>query len=143
MANKFQQSVLERLEQERQRTQQKKPEKTLEVTANKGTNRASEEKQGATEMQISASQPAGEMQIQEPELIDASAPNGPKLEVDLDSLPDISKFQYKEKQRAAKNKTFYLDEEVITTLHNTAKRQGITDSKLCNDILRSVLGLNG
>lgn len=56
-------------------------------------------------------------------------------------LPDLSEYIARTPKRMAKNKTFYLDVDVIEALKNAAKQQNITDSRLCNDILRTVLGL--
>ena len=42
--------------------------------------------------------------------------------------------------RAARNKTFYLDQTVIDAIHRTAKAQKTTDSKLVNEILKKILG---
>lgn len=56
-------------------------------------------------------------------------------------LPDVTEYLRIEPQRIAKNKTFYLDVEVIDALCAAARRQTVTDSKLCNDILRRVLGI--
>lgn len=58
-----------------------------------------------------------------------------------DSIPDISEYLRREPQRVAKNKTFYLDHDLIETIKSFARLQGVTDSKLVNDILRQVLGL--
>ena len=44
-----------------------------------------------------------------------------------------------EEGRAAKNKTFYLDQNVIDAIHRTAKARGLTDSKLVNEILKKLL----
>lgn len=46
----------------------------------------------------------------------------------------------KKDERRAKNKTFYLDEDVIDAITKTAKKQKIAESKLVNDILKHVLG---
>lgn len=57
-------------------------------------------------------------------------------------IPDISQFIIKTEQRSAKNKTFYLDTQVIDGIKAVAEDQGTTDSRLVNDILRQVLGLD-
>lgn len=44
-------------------------------------------------------------------------------------------------QRSAKNKTFYLDAQVIDAIKTVAKKQKITESRLVNDLLRKVLGV--
>ena len=41
--------------------------------------------------------------------------------------------------RRAKNKTFYLDQDVIDAVRIAAKSQGITESRLVNEVLRSIL----
>ena len=43
--------------------------------------------------------------------------------------------------RNAKNKTFYLDSELIEAIKRAAQAQGVTESRLVNDVMRSVLGL--
>ncbi len=42
-------------------------------------------------------------------------------------------------KRAAKNKTFYLDVEVIGAVKAAAQEQGVPESKLVNELLRWVL----
>lgn len=65
-------------------------------------------------------------------------PNVPRRK----TMPDLSEYLRPTPQRLAKNKTFYLDSDVIDAIRNTAKQQKVTDSKLVNDILRRVLELN-
>lgn len=55
---------------------------------------------------------------------------------------DLSAWISTPPQRAAKNKTFYLDTDVISEIKRQAKKQGTTESKLINDILKNILGLN-
>jgi len=45
-------------------------------------------------------------------------------------------------KRAASNKTFYLDGQVIRAVKESARRQNVPESKLVNDILRFVLRLD-
>lgn len=45
----------------------------------------------------------------------------------------------KKNERKAKNKTFYLDEDVIGGIAFAAKSQGVTESKLVNDVLKHIL----
>ena len=45
-------------------------------------------------------------------------------------------------KRAAANKTFYLDGQVIRAIKENARRQNVPESKLVNDILRYVLHLD-
>ena len=54
--------------------------------------------------------------------------------VDLSSIIDI-------KEKSGKNKTFYLDEEVIKNIKKYAKSQKVSESKLVNDILKHVFKL--
>ena len=54
---------------------------------------------------------------------------------------DIASLIRPRTTRLAKNKTFYLDGELIEIIQATAKSQKITESRLVNDILRSVLGI--
>lgn len=109
MANKFQKSVLSRLEQEANR--QKKPPAADPVAI---------EKPDETLLQ----------EYKEP-IQEHSQADG--------RMADIGDFLRRETQRQAKNKTFYLDEQVIAAIKSTAKIQHVNDSKLVNDILRSVL----
>jgi hypothetical protein len=122
MANKFQKSVLERLEEEAKR-------------------QSSQKKAGVTEDSPLADERAVEQEpavrtaeIAEPENV-IVAP------VQESFIPDISQFIRHDPQRVAKNKTFYLDADVIDNIKITAKKQRTTDSKLVNDILRKILGL--
>ncbi len=116
MANKFQLRVQERLEQEANRRQKAaKPVQKTEAEA------------PPPEEQRPIGDAARELPAPAPE---ATA-----------DYPDIGAYLRRDPQRAAKNKTFYLDGQVITALKAAAKEQGVTDSKLVNDILRKVLGV--
>ena len=44
--------------------------------------------------------------------------------------------------RSAGNKTFYLDSEGVAAIKLTATTQSVTESRLVNDILRTVLGID-
>lgn len=112
--NKFQISVQQRLEQE-----QKVPPKAQTKTVKKAASAATEKK------------------------VDVSKPKNEPVQQPVSDLPDISEFLQVEPQRVAKNKTFYLDEKVIDALSAAAKKQGVPESKLCNNILRRVLGVKG
>lgn len=82
-----------------------------------------------------------QIQTREPplrEMQNLPLPNIPKRK----AVPDLSEYIRPAPQRLAKNKTFYLDSDVIDAIRNTAKQQKVTDSKLVNDILRRVLELN-
>ncbi|MCL2837354.1 MAG: hypothetical protein FWE00_11585 [Defluviitaleaceae bacterium] len=52
---------------------------------------------------------------------------------------DIGEYLRPSPARLAKNKTFYLDEDVISALKAAAQSRQVTDSKLANDIMRTVL----
>jgi hypothetical protein len=67
----------------------------------------------------------------------------PKKTSDTKNMPDLTEYIIYNEDRAAKNKTFYLDTQVIDMLHRAAVAQKMTDSKLLNDILKKVLGLHG
>lgn len=121
MANKFQKSVLERLEQEAVRQKQRT-------------------KETAEEAQASSENPIKEEQTKA-ETSPTPEDNPVRLEQTEPSVPDVSGYLIREHQRAAKNKTFYLDGDVIEAIKSTARKQNVTDSKLVNDILRRVLGL--
>lgn len=131
MANKFQKSVLERLEQENQR--QKNIAKQAVPT------KAAVSEAVPTELPPVIETPPVPEAI--PAVEEAHAPEtleSPAAPV----LPtDIGDFLRPLPQRLAKNKTFYLDADLIDAIKATARQQGVTDSKLVNDILRRVLGL--
>lgn len=44
-------------------------------------------------------------------------------------------------QKKSKNKTFYLDENVILSIEKEAKKQKVSDSKLLNDILKHIFNI--
>lgn len=46
------------------------------------------------------------------------------------------------KTKTSKNKTFYLETDVIKEIESHAKRQRVSDSRLLNDILKHILKLN-
>lgn len=118
MANKFQKSVLERLEEEKKRQK---------------TQTSSSPKEELPPVAAVEQEPA-------PDPVAALDPASVETKPAAD-IPDISAFLRFEPQRSAKNKTFYLDTQVIEAIKSTAKRQKVTDSKLVNDILRRVLGV--
>lgn len=121
MANKFQRSVQERLEQEAARQKkQDQPSQSLETVTTK------------TPIEQTMEAPKAKKEPQ-PKKVAAQTAS---------ALPDITLYIQKEPQRLAKNKTFYLDTDVIDAIKKVAKQQGITDSKLVNDVLRKVLALN-
>jgi len=66
----------------------------------------------------------------ESEIIETSAPDKEKNPLDLEI--EITK-------RNGLNKTFYLDKEIVQKLSKTAKKMGVSESKLINEILRKVL----
>ena len=67
----------------------------------------------------------------------------PQNSVMQNGLSDlVAAYVIRTPERVAKNKTFYLDEAVITAVRAAAKRQKVTESKLVNDILRGVLGIH-
>ena len=126
--NKFTQSVLERLEQEAQL--QKEKQKESRTAAEIPTEKPEEEPE-PIKAEKSPALKAAKTKAQKRETVKEEP-----------VIPDLSSILNQTPQRVAKNKTFYLDEEVIDTLKNTAKAQKTTDSRLCNDILRAVLGLD-
>lgn len=50
-------------------------------------------------------------------------------------------FVIQDEGRRAKNKTFYLDEQVIDAIKQAAADKNVTESRLVNDIFRQLLGL--
>ena len=118
MANKFQKSVLERLELEQSKNAQIQTE-------------ASEKKKwDADRVQSkpkSKTVPMKETTMQIEATISANAEKN-VIQQYLDLSP----------ARRARNKTFYLDIEVIEAIRKEAAHAGVADSKLVNDILRSL-----
>lgn len=139
MANKFQKSVLERLEQEATRQRQKskiKIPKTLPLE------KSSVQVEEMEEVQTVATAEPQEIVIPQEASQEIPVIQEPTHKNELMVLPDINEYLRRDNQRFAKNKTFYLDNDVIEAIKNTAKAQQVTDSKLVNDILRRVLGLS-
>lgn len=152
--NKFARSIMERLEQEQVKEKQRlqkekespttkkaetepkvkeksnKAEQAAALTTEKVEKKAAKPKKKAT--------PTAVKEEQTPTSIEEEG-NNQKTEA---PLPDLSQFISPQAERVAKNKTFYLDQEVIDALHQAAKAQNMTDSRLCNEILRGVLGLS-
>lgn len=116
MANKFQKSVMERLEQEAVRQKKNTGKKGPVITAASGAEakKTVAEKQRATETQATKA-----------------------------DTVDLGQYLRHEPQRLAKNKTFYLDDDVIEAIKRNARVQGVTDSKLVNGILSNVLQVYG
>lgn len=125
MANKFQKSVLERLEQDVTRQKQAAPPKENQKLKE---NIPTDPKKEATI-------------IKGPISKSVAAESTQTFFTQVFQPTDIGDYLRRDTQRIAKNKTFYLDADVIEAVKSTAKAQGVTDSKLVNDILRRVLGL--
>ena len=119
MANKFQKSVMERIEQE---------------TARRSKRTRSEATAGINGKLSSMS---------------SSDTNGGPVKEDTSVMPEdtravhlgMDEYLRRDTLRQAKKKTVYLDADLIDAIRKTARREGVTDSKLANDILRHVLGL--
>lgn len=139
MANKFQKSVLERLEQEATRQKKKSKSKAPETLPIKGPVVQVEEMKAVQTIVTAELKEPVIPQEAAPEILDIQEPT-PKKELTV--LPDIGEYLRRDNLRLAKNKTFYLDNDVIEEIKNTAKAQQVTDSKLVNDILRRVLRLS-
>jgi len=135
MANKFQKSVLERLEQEAVRKKQNVKEK---INTDQNKTPAVPKDINGTELKIGADADATNKNQPIPE---ETTPEPPAGTIEQPVIPDISGYLRRDTQRLAKNKTFYLDTQLIEAIKSTAKKQNVTDSKLVNDILRRVLGL--
>lgn len=119
-ANKFTQSVLERLEQE---AKAQKQDEKAKKSVSPATATAKEEK------------------VIPPAKFEEKQKVLSIVQEKTAQIPDLSLFLQPTTDRNAKNKTFYLDTEVIDALHLAAKAQKMTDSRLCNDILKKVLGI--
>lgn len=146
MANKFQRGVLERLEQEA--TRNKNENKTKPAPSKTKNNQSPENIETKPNPRAKLSSPKETTEpipIKEPEpqLEQETIPTEPKQAPPTHQpLADVSDYLQREPTRQAKNKTFYLDGDVIKAIKATAKAQGVTDSKLVNDILKRVLLVN-
>jgi hypothetical protein len=118
MANKFQKSVMERIEQETARRSK--------LSQGEGNAEA--------QQNIPPVLPNQVIPLKE-KIIDGMTEQPMSVPSTLDD------YLRREPQRLAKNKTFYLDMDLIEAIRLAARREGVTDSKLANDILRHVLGL--
>lgn len=115
MANKFQKSVLDRLEQEAAQQKTTAPSKS----------RAKEQPP------LSPGEPSkAQAKPQKVGTVPA------KKAV---PTPDLNDYLQQTPPRQAKNKTFYLDLNLIDAIKRESAARGITDSKLVGDILRYVL----
>ncbi len=114
MANKFTKSILERQAKEAREHQQ--------AQNNNPTQPQDVSKESPEKLQQTPSAETPKKKI-----------DPPPSSFQLDQILDI------EEGRAAKNKTFYLDQAVIDAIHKTAKARCMTDSKLVNEILKKLL----
>lgn len=168
MANKFTQSVLQRLEQEAAKQKADTaatvpPAEPLTKTVSQpkdtkaaGQGRGSKKAPAAPKAvkpkdetpTKTPAQPAAPAQnhvgASVPDRPQAQPPTQPPAETTPAApAPDLSAYLDLRPARQAKNKTFYLDVEVIDAITHAARAQGLADSKLVNDILRRVLGVDG
>jgi hypothetical protein len=131
MANKFQKSVLERLEAEENRRKAAEKADKPETESMPEENAVPQEEETAPERQPEAVEAKAAPSILE-RLAEASAPVAPGA---------IGAYISHDDQRVAKNKTFYLDVAVIDAVKRISQEQQITESRLVNNILRGVFGL--
>ncbi len=134
MANKFTKSVLER---------QAKEAKETKLHAHTAEFSPSEPEERITETSVAS---AIESEPQNPAIQPppkASGNNTPKRQAKaaVSGQIDLSAFIIRDNERSAKNKTFYLDAAVIDAIKSAAAAQKVTDSKLVNDILKKILGV--
>lgn len=123
MANKFTKSILER----QQHQPAAEPTPPVEATG------AAARPDSPELYTIPAADPAPQPQQPAP----APAPKASAYQ-----MPEgLAELLTPAPQRSAKNKTFYLDAQVIDAIKTVAKKQKITESRLVNDLLRRVLGL--
>jgi hypothetical protein len=112
MANKFQKSVLDRLEAEEKRRKSTATSETAPQEAENADAKASTpipaEREAAT-----------------------TAPG----------ISDIRDYLIHDARRVAKNKTFYLDIAVADEIKRISREQQVTESRLVNDVLRGVFGV--
>lgn len=139
--NKFTKSVLERLEQEAKQ-QPKAPKSTQPPPVI-----SEPEPLPAVIEPIPIAEPAAEPAIEPKKTeLPAVAAEIPPVKREEKPAPvspgvDLSQFLRPDNRRTAQNKTFYLDQGVIDAVKAAAKKQKVAESKLVNDILRSVFGL--
>ena len=79
------------------------------------------------------------VRVEERKVASPPEPGCPAEKVTAPSVANIGEYLSPSPARFAKNKTFYLDEDVISALKAAAQSQRVTDSKLVNDIIRTVL----
>jgi len=177
MANKFQKSVMERLEQEaRQQKRKAPPAEAIEPAQLPDALKDESAERSAIPENEPAQIPTATLQASPAAMQSEAAPAEPSRETPVApavstavvpavqaapdeqeksvlkpveppietqeksaALPDLSEYLRLEPQRQAKNKTFYLDVDVIEAVKSAAKAQRITDSKLVCDILRHIL----
>lgn len=119
MANKFAQSIQQRIEQEAFQQKKKQTPPTAVEEVKKDTTLINKDRT----QQKNQKTPPG-----------IPAPTPQKA----DDAP-WQAYINKSNQRMAKNKTFYLDIDVIDAIKSAAKGQHIPESKLVNDILTHIL----
>lgn len=154
MANKFTQSILERQYKEAQ--EEKRAKKTAPVTmpVQEDEAAASESEAVAAIIEtVTASaqeepvaqpvKPGTDRAVDTVKLEGITSPEKPLTKPASASGIELNLDAYiiKGNDRVAKNKTFYLDQNVIEGIKSAAKRQKVTDSKLVNDILKKVLAI--
>lgn len=142
MANKFTKSVLERQAKEAKlhaktaetvEPLQETPAPTEKPEAqNTGTGTAAEISQPET---VIIEEPAEPATAPPPKPTRTAKSKAPTSSVDLNA------FIIRDEGRVAKNKTFYLDSDVIDAIKRAAAAQKVTDSKLVNDIMKKILGV--
>lgn len=131
MPNKFQKSVLERQKTEAERRQSGVPQ-LFATTEDQVQVSATAEDACEQDGSVAVARPLLEASVQ---------PVASVVLPPVKSASDISAFIRPRTARAAKNKTFYLDNELIQAIQDAAATQKVAESRLVNDILRSVLGI--
>lgn len=135
MANKFTKSVLER---------QAKEAKDAKLHAHSAETSPSEPEPHIAETFIPPAidpEPKNSTIIQPPPKTPENNAPRKQSKTIVSGQVDLSAFIIRDNERSAKNKTFYLDAAVIDAIKTAAAAQKVTDSKLVNDILKKILGV--
>lgn len=137
MANKFTKSVLERQAKE---AKKEAKDARLQSKATAAPSLSAEPKPSAdSESELKNTPKSSTTSTATVQAPPASTPK--RTRTKSSGQVDLSAFIIRNTERSAKNKTFYLDAAVIDAIKSAASAQKVTDSKLVNDILKTILGV--
>lgn len=137
MANKFTKSVLERQQKEAREAAVQKQKSPDEPPASKEVVLPQ-----PTAAEPAAQPKAPQKNTAKPASVLTKSKTADTQNESSDALSGLlSQVLTRENQRSAKNKTFYLDVEVIERIKMICEKEKIAESKLVNDILKKVLGI--